>query len=49
MCQRPVNVERFADLRVSHGGMTFDSVFSLVIVIGLLTYLVAALIFPNRF
>ncbi|WP_332643910.1 K(+)-transporting ATPase subunit F [Aeromicrobium sp.] len=29
--------------------MTFDSVISLVIVIGLLGYLVAALIFPDRF
>jgi K+-transporting ATPase KdpF subunit len=29
--------------------MTFDSIASLVIVIGLLAYLVAALIFPDRF
>ncbi|WP_344770500.1 K(+)-transporting ATPase subunit F [Aeromicrobium panaciterrae] len=29
--------------------MTFDSAVSLVIVIGLLAYLVAALIFPHRF
>jgi K+-transporting ATPase KdpF subunit len=29
--------------------MTFDSAISLVIVIGLLAYLVAALIFPDRF
>ncbi|MDR7085767.1 K+-transporting ATPase KdpF subunit [Aeromicrobium panaciterrae] len=29
--------------------MTFDTAVPLVIVIGLLAYLVAALIFPNRF
>jgi K+-transporting ATPase KdpF subunit len=29
--------------------MTFDSIASLVIVIGLVAYLVAALIFPDRF
>jgi K+-transporting ATPase KdpF subunit len=35
--------------RVSSGGMTFASAPSLVIVIGLLVYLVAALIRPEKF
>jgi K+-transporting ATPase KdpF subunit len=35
--------------RVCDGRMTFDNAVSLVIVIALLAYLVAALIFPHKF
>jgi K+-transporting ATPase KdpF subunit len=48
-CQRPVKDVEGRSRRVWCGGMTFESALLLVIVTGLLIYLVAALVRPEKF
>ena len=48
-CQRPVKDVAERSRRVWCGHMTFESALLLVVVTGLLTYLVAALVRPEKF